>query len=299
MTRQDKKVELQPDWAKMQINYSSLLIGMIATLVVSLSIHVVMLQVLHVPFPEFSGVALWASWLNTTCAIFAMMIVYGLASRRLTPRPMLTQCVIFFLLYVMLKETFRGILMNGVVTTGWKFGLLSSLPSLGYSFILMSLLVVLTPFLKTPRARALGAGIIAAFGLFAVRPALSKVFAPTLAAAQHLNHDEVYPFPYGWQVLAPAYLTYAEPVIACMLIAVLIWNGLSVKPVVRLGQFCVLILLIRGMLLPTFVYSFYSKQTLRTAMLSQSQFLLETLALALLTGIVVKMSFPAKLPEHR
>ena len=44
--------------------------------------------------------------------------------------------------------------------------------------------------------------------------------------------------------------------------------------------------LIRGMLLPTFLYSFYSKLKLPLAMLSESQFLLETLALAVLTAIV-------------
>lgn len=55
-------------------------------------------------------------------------------------------------------------------------------------------------------------------------------------------------------------------------------------------QFSVLILLMRGMLLPTFGYSFYSKANLPLAMLSESQFLFETLALAVLTTIVWQFS---------
>src|ERR1035438_4048979 len=91
------------------------------------------------------------------------------------------------------------------------------------------------------------------------------------------------PFPYGWQVLIPAYLTLAELVIACMLLAVWVWPGLSTKPGIRMLQFVALVLLMKGMLLPTFVYSFYSKTRLPLAMLSQSQFFFETLALAILT----------------
>jgi hypothetical protein len=91
-------------------------------------------------------------------------------------------------------------------------------------------------------------------------------------------------------VLIPAYLTYAEPVIACMAVAYLVWEGLSRKPGKRMLQFCLLILSIRGMLLPTFLYSFYSKLRLPMAMLSESQFLFETLALAFLTALIWQVS---------
>lgn len=64
----------------------------------------------------------------------------------------------------------------------------------------------------------------------------------------------------------------------------------STRPALRLLQFALLVLLMRGMLLPTFVYSFYSKARLPTAMLSQSQFLFETLALAILKTIVWQFS---------
>jgi hypothetical protein len=57
MAKEGLKVKLQrPTWNK-EVNWPMLLIGMLMTLVVSLSIHVVMLQVLGIPFPEFAGVS--------------------------------------------------------------------------------------------------------------------------------------------------------------------------------------------------------------------------------------------------
>jgi hypothetical protein len=52
------------------------------------------------------------------------------------------------------------------------------------------------------------------------------------------------------------------------------------------------------MLLPTFVYSFYSNAKLPTAMLSESQFLFETLALAILTAVVWQFSMTRQPSLH-
>jgi hypothetical protein len=290
MMTQGKEADMLGTFETNEINYLTLLIGMLMTLLVSLSVHVVMLQVLHVPFPEFAGVSIWASFLNMAGAVLAMMLLCSAARPRLALFSKVSQCIIVFLLYVMLKETFRGILMNGVVTTAWRFDLVAGLPSLTYGLILTTLLVIVTPLLGSIWAKGMGAGVITAVAMFVLRPALSKAFAPFLKAAQHFDHDEIYSFPYGWHVLLPAYVTYAEPVIACMLIAVLVWHSLSTKPVFRLVQFCMLILLIRGMLFPSFVYSFYSKAKLPIAMLSQSQFLFETVSLAVLTALVWQLS---------
>jgi len=263
---------------------------MLVTLLVSLSVHVYMLQVLRIPFPDFEGVGLWARLLNTALALFALIAVCRAAQPRLGWFSKGTQCIIVFLLYAMLKESFRGILMNGVVTTGWWFDVVAGLPGLAYAFVLSSLVVFLTPVLRNFWARVGGAAVLTGFATFAIRPVLGIIFAPALKAVAHLDHPEVYAFPYGWQVLIPAYITYAEPVIACMCIAYLVWGRLSAKIGMRIPQFCLLILSIRGMLLPTFVYSFYSKAKLPMAMLSESQFLFETLALAILTAVVWQVS---------
>ena len=267
-----------------EVNRTRLLIGMLIALVGSLSIHVVMLQVLGIPFPEFDGVSPWAPFLNTGLSVLSVIIFYSLARPRLVQFPMVIQYLVVFLLYAMLKESFRGILINGVVTTGWEFDIVAGLPSLASAFVLTSLVVLLTPRLDALWMKVTAASAIAAFVIFAVRPLVRSAFAPALRAAAPLNHADVYAFPYGWHVLLPAYITYAEPVIACTLLAALIWQALSTRIEVRLMQFVLIILLVRGMLLPTLIYSFYSKLPLLSAMLSQSQFLFETIALGLLTA---------------
>jgi hypothetical protein len=263
---------------------------MLITLIVSLSVHVFMLQVLRIPFPDFKGISVWAPLLNTTLAVFALIFVCAAAQTRIGRFSKATQCILVFLLYAMLKESFRGILMNGFVTRGWAFATVAGLPGLGYTFLLSSLVVMLTPALRSVWLKAGGAVLLAGIAIFVVRPALGSIFAHVLKAVAHLEHPEIYSFPYGWQVLIPAYITYAEPVIACTSIAFLVWGRLSKKIGTRLLQFSLLILSIRGMLLPTFIYSFYSKAKLTTAMLSQSQFLFETLALAVLTAVVLQLA---------
>ena len=271
-----------------------LLAGMLVTLVLSLSVHVVMLQVLHVPFPEFAGVSAWAPLLNTALAVLALIVLCRAAKPDLARFAKLTQCLIVFVLFAMLKESVRGILMNGVVTRGWGFDIVAGLPGLTAAFVVVSLAVLLAPLLHSLWAKIAGATAIGAMTIFAVRPALGILFAPALKAVAHLDHAEVYGFPYGWQVLLPAYMSYAEPVISCMCLASLMWGCLSAHRKTRILQFALLILSLKGMLLPTFTYSFYSKLKLPMAMLSQSQFFLETLALAVLTALVWEYSQRSK-----
>jgi len=271
---------------------------MLVILIVSLSVHVFMLQVLRISFPDFAGISVWAPLLNTALALFALIVVCSDAQPKIARFSKGIQCIIVFLLYAMLKESFRGILMNGVVTTGWGFDIVAGLPGLAYTFVLSSIVVFLTPMLRSFWVRVGGAAVLAGIAIFAVRPALGSIFSPALKAVAHLDHPDVYSFPYGWQVLIPAYITYAEPVIACMCVAFLVWGRLSAKTGMRILQFSFLILSIRGMLLPTFVYSFYSKAKLPAAMLSESQFLFETLALAILTAVVWQLSMTRRPSLH-
>ena len=273
-----------------KINYARLLLGMLITLVVSLGVHVVMLQILHVPFPEYAGVSAWASSLNTALAALAVLYLIALARPTLGTLTKVTQCLIVFALYAGLREMMRGIIMDGVVTTAWTFNLVAGMPGLAYALVLTSLAVLLSPLLRWPVLKVLGAVGIAAVMIFAVRPGLKFAFAPAMRTVAHFNHDEVYREPYGWKVLIPAYITYLEPIVACLLLAALTWPNLSPKPATRIFLLSLLILLARSMLLPTLVYSFYSKAPPLEAMLSQSQFLLETLALAVLTGLVWQFS---------
>ena len=268
-----------------EVGKTKLLIGMLFALVVSLSIHVMMLQVLGIPFPDFSGVSPWVAFVNTTLTVLSVVIFCQRARKRLARFSKPIRYFGVFLLYVMLRETFRGVLMSGFVTGDWRFNMIASLPSLLSGLVLIGMVMLIAPILRAFWIKVAASGAIAGSMMLAIKPLLGSVLASVIKAAAPVEHADLYAFPYGWQVLIPAYLSYAEPVIACTIIAALIWQSLSTNAPLRFLQFVLLVLLMRGMLLPTFLYSFYSKAPLASAMLSQSQFLFETIALAALTGL--------------
>ena len=273
------------DQARPAINWPILLAGAIVTTVIALSAHVIMLQGLGVPFPGRSGVPPWASFLNTALAVLALIFIYVLAQPRLTRWPVWLRCLLVAALFMTLKEGFRGNIMNGVVTTAWTVSAARMLPPLIYSLVLGTLVVVLTSLLPRLWHRLAAAIAIAALLVFAVQPLSGLALGPLFDAISHLDHDDVYPFPYGWYVLVWAYATFLEPVAASFILAALIWPGLQGHQALRATLFALLILLVRGALLPTFLFSAFNEAGFAIGMLSESQFLLEGLLLGLLTAL--------------
>ena len=261
-----------------------LVAGAVVTNIVSLSVHVGMLQGLGVPFPDRSGVSPVAALLNTALAVLALLTFYDLARVRLAGRPFWQRALIVAALFAGLKELLRGSLMDAVVTTGWTFSAAQILSSTVYSVVLGTIVVGVTPKLQRLWLRAVAAVVIATLMMFAVRPLAGALFAPLLASLAHLKHADVYPFPYGWHVLSWAYLTYFEPVIASIIIAALVWPALAGSALRRSMQIMALIVLIKGALLPTFVFSLWNPAGIGPGMLSESQFLFEAVLLGLLAA---------------
>jgi len=273
-----------PFSARSPAYWLALVAGAIVTNIVSLSVHVGMLQGLNVPFPDRSGVSPVAALLNTALAIFALVTFYDYARVRLAGRPLWQRALIVAALFAGLKELLRGSLMDAVVTTGWTFSAAHILSSTVYSVVLGAVVVGVTLKLQLLWLRAVAAIVIAALMLFAVRPLADALFAPLLASLAHLKHADVYPFPYGWHVLSWAYLTYFEPVIASIIIAALVWPALAGSALRRSMQIMALIVLIKGALLPTFVFSLWNPAGIGPGMLSESQFLFEAVLLGLLAA---------------
>lgn len=263
-----------------------LIIGTIATVIVSLSIHVVMLQVLKIPFPDRTAVRIWLRLVDGALAVFGLMMLYDLSRPRLARFPAWCRALIIAALYGTLKEVFRGIIMNGIVTTAFAFGAAKALIPILQCIVMGGLIVTVTPRLHGYWTKLIGALIIAAAISFAVRPLLESALTPLLQSLAYLDHPEVYQVPYGGYVLLWAYITYLEPVVATMIIAMLVWPALSVRPLVRGLQFVALVIVIKGSVLPTFLYGFYDAAGFTHGMLSESQFLLETLALGLLVAVI-------------
>ena len=99
--------------------------------------------------------------------------------------------------------------------------------------------------------------VLSSIDFLVCKPLAALAFQPLLRSVQYLWHDGRYSPPYDWHILLPAYATYIEPVTACFAAAFLIWNNLSLRPAMRLAQFTVLILFMRGSILRPFIYAFH------------------------------------------
>ena len=259
--------------------------AVVVTTIASLSVHVIMLDVLRVPHPDNSGVARSALFLSLALSVVATTAFYCLARSTFEQWPLLTRCLLLATLSAMLSETLlRNFIMDGVVSHAWAYCLVENMPKPIEILIACSLIVLLAPRLRLVWQLAAGAIILAAAVTFLIRPLVNGVFDKLVASLEYLDTGNIYNPPYGWQVNVPSYLTFAEPVLASFAIAALVWDKLSPRPAVRLMQFILLIMAMKGSILPTLVYSFYQRGRLPAAFLSESQFGLEVLVMAFLTA---------------
>lgn len=249
--------------------------------VIALSIHVVMLQGLGVPYPEDSP-PLWTRWLNLAGTTTALIAVIRLAGPRLggAGRAILTTG----LALVMIKESLRGAIMTGVVTSGWAWAPLALLPGVLLGLATAAVCVLLGRWARSPLLVVL-TGMVAGGLTLVLQPLIGIAVSPLMAQFAHLAHPEVYQTPYPWFVLIPAYATFAEPVIAALILAALIWDRLPRPLPLRLVTFTLLVVLLKGVLVRAFLFAAYMDAPYVEGLLSQSQFLLEFAALGLLIGL--------------
>lgn len=280
------------------IRWPLLLTGALLTGILGLSVHVVMLQLLHIPYPAGFPHTGIGAWLNTAPSVFAAILLYTLASDTFLRYSPIPRVLALFLLLTMLQEQFfRAPIMNSVVTTAWTFSFLSNIPTLLVWLLLSILIVALAPLLKNLWLKLVAAVALYALVFLVCRPAIAAAFNPILQHVSYLAHDEVYGLPYGLHVLLPAYLTYAEPVAACIVIAALLWKPLDRRLPMRLLQFTLLILAIRHVLFAPLIFPFFSRLPVPTAFLSIGQFSFEAIALAVFSALTWHLSRRSPLPD--
>lgn len=248
--------------------------------VASLSIHVVMLQVFWVPFPEDQAPT-WAKLLNLTGTTSALIIFQVAARDKLGG--FLRTVAASGLILLFLKEGIRGAVMNGVVTTGWAFALAGLLIPI-LLCLGIALFCAIAARWVTSVTRLVAAGFVTGLLAFAWQILVGAITAPVMIALSDLARPDVFQLPYPTEVLIPAYLTFAEPLIGCALIAALIWDRLDGSLTSRLLQFTLLVVFLKGVILRTLIFPLYMKPSYFEGMLSQSQFLLEFAALAILVA---------------
>ena len=273
------------------IRWPLLCLGIFLTAICALSTHVVMLQVLGTPFPDLAVLTSPYRFAIRVAQTLGLLVFWQYASRD-AHRSFFVQWGLLFLIFTMLPENlFRAPFMAGYCTHAWAFAFVSNMPRLVGMAIVCALVVAASPYLRRAWQQLVAATILAALAMFALSPLINMAFAPLMKAIASLApQSEWCTLPYGPNVLIPAYLSFAEPTLACAAAALLVWNKLSASLGMRFVAFSVLILAIKNQLLTPFIYAGLAKGSFLLGLASEGQFALEALTLAVLTGLTVEWS---------
>lgn len=284
-------------------NWWRLLVGMSITLILSLSVHAVMLQVIHVPVPP-QDVKSWIPFrLVTDMAVAGgLIILYKLVagSRHHKKKPYIA--LITFLTVCGLNETLRGWAMDAYcsepfASSAFLLSLMTIASSLYYG---LALLVVA---IASPRIRTLTHYVLVSVATGVILTFLAPLLIGKIQSFFSSVFESMAPhhgwcvLPYGANVLIPAYLSFIEPVIAAVFCAAITWQFLKGGIVIKLAQFTLLILALKQQLFASFLYAIYAKTGFWLALASMGQFTLEAAVLgmlAALTWVWSKKTIPEK-----
>ncbi len=273
-------------------NLLILAVGLVITAFLALGSHDLAIAHLGIPYPSDGDVPPWARFLGQVVRLGAMVYVCRLARWYLDKRSTVLAATIFGLLIVLLQETLRVIVVDNIVSDGWidlrwVHLLMNRLPNALLSFYSGAIAVVIARKIGSDRhVRLLIAiAVASAIGYFGLLPALTAVSDLITAALQLTEVPEVHTMPYGIYVYKYIYGMFIEPTISSFALIYLLWPALNGSKPRRIAIFVFLMLLMRGRVIATGLFSFWIKDSWALAFAAEGQFFIETLILAALTGL--------------
>jgi hypothetical protein len=266
--------------------------GMIITAFLALGSHDLAIAHLGIPYPNDGDAPPWAKYVGQVVRLGTMVYVCRLASWYLDRHNTYFAAAFFGLLIVLLQETLRVIVVDNIVSDGWidlrwVYLLMTRLPNALLSFYSGAVAVVIARKVRLDRpVPPLVAVVIAsAIGYFGLLPLL-KFIADLITATMHLTEaPEVHTMPYGIYVYKYIYGMFIEPTISSFVLIYLLWPALKGSNFRRIALFIALMLLMRGRIVATGLFSFWIKDSWGRAFAAEGQFFVETFVLAALTGV--------------
>ncbi|MBE7176152.1 MAG: hypothetical protein INR69_07100 [Mucilaginibacter polytrichastri] len=272
---------------QIKINRTILAIGLVLSCGIALSVHVYMIQGLHIPGPDLALLSKYWRYVSRYTSVLALMAFWLLTVRE-RKWSFIRQWLILALVYCALNESLRGAIMQGYCTNAIGYALLGNVPDYAEKFILCALVVlaVSLPFRK--RFIPLTALAISLIQIFLLSPYLKKGWAPVMDALSDLApKGEWCTLPYGPDLLIPAYATFIEAAVGCMFMAVLVWKYIPGPLWFRYAFFTLLIPTMRNIAVFTVVYPFVGKDTFAMNLAGIGQFTLEFMVLAFCSAYTV------------
>ncbi len=149
--------------------------------VAALSVHVAMLAA-GVPFPMPTPPS-WARWLNLSTTMISGLLLVRWSAPRLAGLGAARRVAFTLLIMMMVRETLRSAVMQGVVTTGWLFALASLIDPVGRVLILAILSVTASRWVRGGVSLILAA-LLTGLVALAAQTFLTSAVAPLL---EHLS----------------------------------------------------------------------------------------------------------------
>jgi hypothetical protein len=210
------------------VNWVKFGIGVVLSTVLSLSVHAVMLQKMNVPFPDLLAITTPYKFVIRIFSVFGLLLFWGLADKKIGGS-FVKKWTILFLIDAMLTESlFRGPFMDGYCTNAIGYMFVNNVPKLLAIAVTCGLVVYTAPKLNKALFKFLAATAIAAIFMFILNPLIGAAWKPVMERISYLAPTSAWcKLPYGPDVLIPAYISFIEPVLACMTMAILILTQLS------------------------------------------------------------------------
>ena len=284
-----------------RISWPTLFAGMIVTVFLSLSVHAVMLQGFHVPFPYNFPNTGWAKLPDDTLTVLGAIFLSAHLPRNIRKRSFGFRSALLFLLLASIREVlFRDPFMDFINLSNLTlYPFIDNLPKL-----IPLAVVAIGVESSILRERSFWTSLIFAVVLAAIAALLVKPLANySMAGLMHFTSaregHQRYGVPYDWHILMPAYLTFFEPVIAALVIGGVIRRRLPAAPLVRFGITAALIIALKGPVFAALLNIWYANTGAFTAILSYAQFTFETMALGILAAATLQLSFNPIKPALR
>lgn len=269
------------------------LIGGIVTGVLALSLHVFVLAALNIPTPQSPPPPGVLTWIDGVGRVVAVVLIcrYTIDGLRERGWSAGKAALVPFVLFAMFSEILlRDNLMNIVVSQSFAYPAIAGLIRLVPLLVLFALCALVATHVRDPRWLVPATIAVWACMKYVAATPLKTFMKNALSHAAALQRPEVYSPPYDWHVYIPAYLTYAEPVIAIFLLLALMWDRLPGRNGHRCALMLLMLLLAKGLVFTPLAYAVASPPGTRLiALLAMGQFTLETtilIVLAIMTRMV-------------
>lgn len=273
------------------INWLKFSTGVIISLVLSLSVHIVMLQCMNIAFPDFTVITAPYKFFTRLVSVLGLMFFWELADKKVEGVIAKKWAMLFIVEAMLTESLFRGPFMNGYCSNSIGYMLINNIPNLLAIAVMCGLIVFSAPRLTNFFLKFWAAAAIAAIFMFVASPLITAAWKPVMNPIAHLAPTgEWCKLPYGPEVLIPSYISFIEPVMACMIMAILIWDKLSPTRWLKYLLFTLIILAIKNQLLMPIFYATLGKDNLIINLASEGQFTLEAITLAITTGFTFEWS---------